>query len=126
MNTRAPGESYTGEVAPEPLSHLAKNQAVREALLASARKGGAMVIRGRELQATGALFDEHSSFMLEGLLMQVSNQATHRAQVLNYKQAGLTPYEIIKAIWHVEDTDSPEYRAAYHEYQEAIHPHKRP
>jgi hypothetical protein len=124
MNTRASGENHAGEVAPEPLSHLAKNQATREALLASAKKGGAMMIRGRELQAKGALFEEHSSFMLEGMMMQISNQATHRAQILNYKKEGLAPYEIIKAIWHVEDTNSPEYQAAYHEYQEAIHAHK--
>lgn len=113
--------NHEGEMASEPLSHLAKRQAAKEALTAAVTKEGPLVIRGRELQTTGSLSGDPSSVFLEGMLMKVSRQATRRAQILTYQQAGLTPYEIINAIWHIQDTDTPEYQAAYEEYQEVMH-----
>lgn len=121
MKTHTSNERYTEETTSEPLSRLEKNQTAREALSAASKKGGAIVIRGRELQATRMLSDEHPSFILEGMLMKISDQVTRRAQILNYQHAGLTPYEIIKVIWHTESTDSPEYQAAFEEYQEAMY-----
>ncbi len=123
MNTYSSNKRHAEEATSEPLSHLTASQATKEALSAAARKGGAIMIRGRELRTLGSLSEEHSSPSLEGMLMQVSEQATRRAQILNYQKAGLTPYEIIKAVWHVEDTQSPAYRTAYEEYKEVMHTH---
>lgn len=123
MNTHSSSERHAEEAAFEPLSRLAKNQTVREALSAAAKKGGCIVIRGRELQARGSLSDERSSFFIEGMLMKISDQVTRRAQILNLQNTGLTPCEIIKAVWHVENMASPEYQAAYEDYQEVMHTH---
>lgn len=124
MNTSSSGKRHADTVASEPLSHLAASQASRDALSAAARKGGAILIRGRELRTMGSLSDERSSFSLEGMLMKVSEQVTRKAQIINYQKAGLDPYEIIKAVWHVEDRESPEFRAAYEEYREVMHIHR--
>jgi hypothetical protein len=92
-------------------------------LYAAARKGGVLVIRGTEMQAKGSLFDVQRSMTLEGMLMKVSDQMTHKAQVAALQKEGRTPREIIKAVWHVED--GPQYLAAYEEYQECVGPTAR-
>jgi len=121
MNTSTSGKRHAEEAISEPLSHRAANQTAKEALSAAARKGGAIMIRGRELRTMGSLSDEHRSPSLEGMLMQVSEQATRRAQILSYQKTGLTLYEILKRVWHVEDPASPAYHAAYEEYKEVMH-----
>jgi len=121
MNTTSFGKRHAEEAASEPLSHLAASQAMRDSLSAAAKKGGAIMIRGREFRTMGSLSDERSSFSLEGMLMKVSEQATRRAQVLSYQKAGLTINEILRKVWHVNEIDSPEYRAAYEEYRDVMH-----
>src|SRR5438067_11588720 len=90
------------EAASRPLTSVEKNRIEHEALHAAATKGGLITIRGREMQAKTSFDESRRSAVVEGLLWQISEQVTRRAQVACYRDQGLSKHDIIKATWHVE------------------------
>lgn len=95
---------------------IEKSRIEHQAVQAAAIKGGTITIRGREMQPKTFVEEPRRSAMVEGLLWQISQEATRRAQVLNYRAQGLTKHEIIKAVWKVEE--GPSYQEACAAYEE--------
>jgi hypothetical protein len=100
------------------LTSFEKSSIEHEAVHAAATKGGAIQIRGREIQSKGLGEGPGRTQMVEGLLWQISEQMTRRAQVLNYRKKGLTKAQIIRAVWKVEQ--GPPYEAASAQYEEIV------
>lgn len=100
------------------LTSLEKSSIEHEALHAAATRGGAIAIRGREMQSRGLDEGSGRTQMVEGLLWQISEQMTRRAQVLEYRQQGLTKAQIIRAVWKVEP--GALYDAASAQYEEIV------
>lgn len=107
-----------GKPPPGALTFIEKGKAQQEALHVAATKGGLITIRGREMQAKGSSQDLQRSPAMEGLLWQISEYVTHRAQVTAYRRQGLTKHEIIKAVWKVEE--GLLYEEACAQYQEMV------
>jgi hypothetical protein len=87
-----------GEAPRSSLTPIEKSRIEHQAVHAAAIKGGTITIRGRQ--------------------MQVSEQVTRRAQVLNYRERGLTKHEIIQAVWKVEE--GPLYQQACAAYEAIV------
>jgi hypothetical protein len=101
-----------------PLTFIEKGKAQQEALHIAATRGGLIMIRGREMQPKGFPHDLQRSSGIEGLLWQISEHVTRRAQVAAYRRQGLTKHETIKAVWKVEE--GPLYEEACAEYREIV------
>lgn len=106
------------EAVPSPLTSMEKSRIEHEALHAAATKGGLITIRGREMQAKTSFDESRRSAVVEGLLWQISEQVTRRAQVTCYRDQGLSKHAIVKAVWHVEE--GPLYEQACGEYEEIV------
>ena len=106
------------EAVPSPLTHMEKSRIEHEALHAAATKGGLITIRGREMQAKTSFDESKRSAVVEGLLWQISEQVTRRAQITCYRDQGLSKHDIVKAVWHVEE--GPLYEQACGEYEEIV------
>jgi hypothetical protein len=78
------------EAVPSPLTGMEKSRIEHEALHAAATKGGLITIRGREMQAKTSFDESRRSAVVEGLLWQISEQVTRRAQVASYRDQGLS------------------------------------
>lgn len=89
-----------------------------EAVHAAAARGGAISLRGREIQPKSSADAPQTSPVVEGLLRQISEEVTHRAQVLQYLEQGLTRPQIIKMVWGVEE--GPLYEEAWVQYDEIV------
>jgi len=108
----------TEEATRSPLTSIEKSRIEHQALHAAAIKGGIIAIRGREIQPKTSSEEPRRSVMVEGLLLQISEEMTRRAQVASYRQQGLTKQEIIKAVWKVEE--GPLYEAACAAYEDIV------
>jgi len=113
-------ESHTAgeEVTRSPITPIEKSRIEHLAVHAAATKGGIITIRGWEMQSKTIVEEPRRSAAVEGLLWQISEEVTRRAQVLNYRERGLTKHEIIKAVWKVEE--GPMYEAACAEYKTIV------
>jgi hypothetical protein len=89
-----------------------------EAALAAAARGGVISLRGREIQPKASAEEPQTSPIMEGLLRQISEEVTHRAQVLQYLEQGLTKPQIIKMVWGVEEGSL--YEEAGVQYEEIV------
>lgn len=107
-----------GEANRSPLTPIEKSRIEHQAVHAAAIKGGNITIRGQQMQAKTSVEETHRGMAVEGLLWQVSEQVTRRAQVLNYRERGLTKQEIIKAVWKVEE--GPLYQEACAAYEAIV------
>ncbi len=106
------------ETAASPLTGMEKSRIEHEALHIAATKGGLITIRGREMQAKTSFDETRRSAVVEGLLWQISEQVTHKAQIAYYLDQGLSKHDIIKAVWHVEE--GPLYEQACVTYEELV------
>jgi hypothetical protein len=111
------------ETVSSPLTPVEKNRIEHEALHIAATKGGLITIRGREMQAKTSFDESRRSAVVEGLLWQISEQVTRKAQVACYRDQGLSKHDIIKAMWHVEE--GPLYEQACAEYEEIVSSFRR-
>ena len=89
-----------------------------EAEQAAAARGGAISLRGREIQPRASAEGPQGSPVMEGLLKQISEEVTHRSQVFKYLEQGLTKPQIIKLVWGVEE--GPLYEEACVLYDEIV------
>ena len=89
-----------------------------EAEHAAAARGGVISLRGREIQPKASAEELQKSPIVEGLLRQISEEVTRRAQVLQYLEQGLTKHQIIKMVWGVEEGSL--YEEACAEYDEIV------
>jgi hypothetical protein len=105
----------TEETTVNPLTCVEKSRIKHEALHVAAVKGGPITIRGREMQAKSSLDEPKRSAAVEGLLWQISEQMTRRAQVIYYRDQGFSRPDIIKAVWKVEE--GPDYEEACAQYE---------
>ncbi len=113
------GNSATGgEATRSPFTPIEESRIEHAAVLAAATKGGIVTIRGWEVQPKTSVEEPRRSAMVEGLLWQISEEITRRAQVLNYRERGLTKREIIRAVWKVEE--GPLYESACAAYEEIV------
>jgi hypothetical protein len=111
-------ENQVHEREPLPLTSIEKGKIEHEAVHAAAIKGGAITIHGREMQPKTAVEEPRRSQIVEGLLREISEEVTRRAQVLGYRERGFTKHEIIKAVWKVEE--GPFYEEACAKYDEIV------
>jgi len=115
MNT---GNSATEEATRSPFTPIEESRIEHAAVHAAATRGGIITIRGWEMQPKTSVEEPRRSAMLEGLLWQISEEMTRRAQVLSYRERGLTKREIIRAVWKVEE--GPSYESACAAYEEIV------
>ena len=94
-----------------------------EAEQAAAARGGAISLRGREIQPKASAEGPQASPVMEGLLRQISEEVTQRSQVLQYLEQGLTKPQIIKMVWGVKD--GPLYVEACIQYDEIVGSHTK-
>ena len=113
----------TEEGIPSPLTPIERSRVEHEALHAAATKGGLISLRGKEMQAKTSLEEPGRSFVVEGMLKQVSEQATRQAEVIHYYDQGLSKHDTIKAVWKVEER--PLYEQAGYEYEQIVSSQKK-
>jgi hypothetical protein len=116
MYTRS--STVEGEATRSPLTPMEKSRIEHQALHAAATKGGIITIRGWEMQPKASVEEPRRAVMVEGLLWQISQEVTRRAQVLVYRGRGFTKHEIIRAVWKVEE--GPLYEGACAQYEEIV------
>jgi hypothetical protein len=114
----AENSATEGEAARSPFTPIEESRIKHLAVQAAATRGGIITIRGWEMQPKTSAEEPRRSAMVEGLLWQISEEVTRRAQVLSYHERGLTKREIIRAVWKVEE--GPSYESACAAYEEIV------
>jgi hypothetical protein len=99
------------------LTSLERSRINNEAEHAAATRGGPVLVGGWDLQTRTIVDESGYSPMMEGLLCQIAEYMTRRAQVRCYLQQGLTKQEIIRAVWKGEGGS---YKAACAQYEEIV------
>ncbi len=98
------------------LTSLERSWINNEAEHAAATRGGPVLMGGRDLQTRTIVDESGYSPLMEGLLCQIAEYMTRRAQVRCYLQQGLTKQEIIRAVWKGEEGSY--YRETCAQYEE--------
>jgi hypothetical protein len=107
-----------GEAARSLFTPIEGSRIEHAAVHAAATRVGIITIRGWAMQPKTSVEEPRRSAMVEGLLWQISEEMTRRAQVMSYRERGLTKREIIRAVWKVEE--GPLYESACAAYEEIV------